>query len=119
MKLAQDYRNIASLYLQNPSINKDTTSIEQYLKLFCETNPILSLKTVYGSQYLYEWKSPVMFLNGFTPCLIIEAVTNLNLGKKIDLKNKNILEKNAYGNFVLTENNILNKKSEIQLLGSF
>lgn len=119
MKLAQDYKNIASLYCQNTSLNKDTTSINSYLKLFCEDNPILNLKSVYGTHYVYEWKSPVIFFNGFAPCLIIEAVTKHNFGKKIDLKNKNILEKNAYSNFILTENNILNKKPEIQLLGAF
>lgn len=119
MKLAQDYKNIASLYCQNPSVLKDATSIESYLKLFCETGPVLTLKRIYGNQYLYEWKSPVLFLNGFTPCLIIEARTGKNLGKRIEMKNTGILEKIAYSNFTLTEDYILNKKPEIQLLGTF
>lgn len=119
MKLAQDYKNIADLYCQNRPSQTNGTTLNAYLKLFSENNPILGLKRVYGDQYLYEWKSPVLFLNGFSPCLVLEARTKGNAGKAINLQNKNILEKIAYSNFVLTEENILNKKSEVGLLGHF
>jgi hypothetical protein len=119
MKLAQDYKNIASLYCQNTSSQQNSAKITEYLRIFCENNPNLILKKVYGNQYLYEWKSPSLFMNGFSPCLIIEVRTCKNLGRMINLKNPNILEKIAYSNFVLTEDNILNKMSQVQLLGSF
>ena len=119
MRLAQDYKNIASIYLQNTLASNNSISMDSYLKLFCESDPILFLKRVYGDRYLYEWKSPVTFFNGFSPCLIIEVQTNKNLGKNINLKNKNILERIAYSNFILTEENILDKKSELQMLGTF
>jgi len=119
MKLAQDYKNISDIYCQNRPSQTNATSLDAYLKLFSEKNPVLSLKRVYGDQYLYEWKSPVVFLNGFSPCLILEVRTKTNAGKIINLQNKNILEKIAYSNFVLSEDNILNKKSQVVLLGHF
>jgi len=119
MKLAQDYKNIAAIYCQNNPHKADSTTLNNYLKLFSENDPILSLKRVYGDQYFYEWKSPVVFFNGFMPCLILEVRTKNNAGKTINLQNKNILEKIAYSNFILTEENILNKKPEVQLLGHF
>ena len=119
MKLARDYKNIADIYCQNHGLKTNSNTLDAYLKLFSEKDPILSLKRVYGDQYFYEWKSPVVFFNGFMPCLILEARTKNNHGKSINLQNKNILEKIAYSNFVLTEENILNKKPEVQLLGHF
>jgi len=119
MKLAQDYRNISNIYCQNRPSHSNSTSLDAYLKLFSEKDPVFSLKRVYGDQYLYEWKSPILFFNGFSPCLILEVRTKTNAGKTINLQNKNILEKIAYSNFVLTEENILNKKSEVALLGYF
>ena len=119
MKLARDYKNIADIYCQNHVSKSNGNTLDAYLKLFSEKDPIFSLKRVYGDQYFYEWKSPVVFFNGFMPCLILEARTKNNYGKSINLQNKNILEKIAYSNFVLTEENILNKKPEVQLLGHF
>jgi hypothetical protein len=119
MKPAQDYKNISHIYCQNRSSNSNSTSLDAYLKLFSEKNPVLTMKRMYENHYLYEWKSPMLFFNGFSPCLILEVRTKTNVGKTINLQNKNILEKIAYSNFVLTEENILNKKSEVMLLGYF
>lgn len=119
MKLAQDYVNIASLYNGQFNYQDNFANIDSYLKLFCEKNPVLSLKQVQGNTHVYEWRSNSMFLNGFSPCFIIETYVNGFQGRGINLQNKNILKTNVYGNFTLTENNILNKKSGIELLGSF
>ena len=119
MKLAQDYKNIASLYTGGKHIQENFAKIDAYLSLFCEKKPVLFLKQVHGNRYIYEWKSNSMFLNGFSPCLIIEAIADKNMGRSINLQNKNILQTNVYGNFILTENNILNKKTGIEHLGSF
>ena len=119
MKLAKDYRNIASLYYQNQPSQQNFAKIEEYLKIFCENDPSLFLKQVQGNTHVYEWRNQSMFFNGFMPCLIIEVYTDKFLGRSINLQNKNILKTNVYGNFTLTENHILNKKSGIELLGSF
>jgi len=118
MKLAKDYRNIASLYYQNQSSQQNFAKIQDYLGIFCENDPVLFLKQVQGNTHVYEWRSQTMFLNGFTPCLILEVYTDKYLGRSINLQNKNIIKTNVYGNFTLTENKILNKKSGIELLGS-
>ena len=78
MKLAQDYKNIASLYTGGKHIQENFAKIDAYLSLFCK-----------------------------------------KMGRRINLQNKNILQTNVYGNFILTENNILNKKTGIEHLGSF
>lgn len=118
MKLAQDYRNIASLYGDRSVYQENFANIDTYLNLFCEKNPVLFLKQVQGNTHVYEWRSNSMFFNGFSPCMIIEAYVKDFQGRSINLQNKNILKTNVYGNFTLTENNILNKKSGIELLGS-
>jgi len=119
MKLAKDYRNIASLYYQNQPSQQNFAKIEDYLRVFCEKDPVLFLKQVQGNTHVYEWRSQSMFFNGFAPCLIVEVYTDKFLGRSINLQNKSILKTNVYGNFTLTENHILNKKSGIELLGSF
>ena len=47
MKLAQDYKNIASLYCQNTSSQQNSAKITEYLRIFCENNPNLILKKVF------------------------------------------------------------------------
>ena len=118
MKLAQDYRNIASLYCQNQSSQQKVAKIETYLRIFGEDCPRLFLKQVQGNTHVYEWRSPVIFFNGFSPCLIVECFVDKFQGRSINLQNKNILKTNVYGNFTLNENNVLNKKTGIELLGS-
>jgi len=119
VKLAQDDRNIAALYCKDNVNQAPGAKIEKYYKIFCESNPTLTLKRTFANIYLYEWRSPVLFYNGFAPCLILEARTQANLGNRISLQNKNILEKIAYSNFFLREDNILEKKADMQVLGGF
>lgn len=118
MKLAQDYKNIASLYSGQKTNQQNFAKIESYLRIFSEDNPLLFLKQVQGNTHIYEWRNPTTFFNGFTPCLIIECFVDKFQGRSINLQNKNILKTNVYGNFTLTENNVLNTKSGIELLGS-
>jgi len=119
MKLAQDYQNIASLYSGHKQNQENFAKINSYFRLFSEDSPILFLKQVQGNTHVYEWKNNSVFLNGFSPCLIVEATTNKYMGRSINLQNKDILQKSVYANFTLTENNILNKMSSVQFLGSF
>jgi hypothetical protein len=118
MKLAQDYKNIASLYSGQKRNQQNFEKIESYLHIFSEDKPLLFLKQVQGNTHIYEWRNPTIFFNGFTPCLIIECFVEKFQGRNINLQNKNILKTNIYSNFTLTENNILYKKSEVQLLRS-
>ena len=46
MKLAQDYKNIASLYSGGKTNQQNFAKIDSYLRIFSEDKPILFLKQV-------------------------------------------------------------------------